>query len=516
VGSSAILRSDNRSTAERYAVGAFTALAALVLRKALSPVLGEQAPYMTLWPAVVFSAWYCGVGPAIVTVFVGIAGVWLWFFHFFPSFTLQHPKEQIAAMASFVVFSCLIIAMGNATRRGRSRERKLLAETFAATAKFRAVFDQTTVFAGVLTLDGIVIEANRISLEMCGYRSEDVLGRPFWECGWFHGSNELQATVREAVKQAAQGKPFREIIHYFWADESEHICDFAIHPIRDSQGKIIFLHPAGTDITELKQTEENYRTLAASLEMQVRERTSELQQRNIEVLTQSQLLQSLSQRLMEIQDEERRKLARELHDGAGQILAALGMNMQTMVVDAQTIAPQLARDAEENFALIQELSQEIRTMSYLLHPPLLDEVGLSAALNWYIKGLVDRGGLEISLSIPENFARFPAELELVLFRLVQECLTNVYRHSGSKTAFVSISVESSRVHLEIRDQGRGISPDKMTGIETQGSGVGMQGMRERVRHLDGDMQIRSNDSGTSVKFTFPVAERQLRVESAKA
>jgi len=464
VESSVLLRGGNRSTAERYAVGAFTAVVALVLRKALSPILGEQAPYMTLWPAVVFSAWYCGVGPAIVTVFVGIAGVWLWFFHFFPSFALQRPKEQIGAMASFVLLSCL----------------------------------------------------NRISLETCGYRAEDVLGRPFWECGWFHGSKELQATVREAVKRAAQGKPFREIINYLWADESEHVCDFAIHPIRDSQEKIIFLHPTGTDITDLKQTEENYRTLAASLEGQVRERTSELQQRNTEVLTQSQLLQSLSQRLMEIQDEERRKLARELHDGAGQILAALGMNMQTMVVDAQTIAPQLARDAEENFALIQEISQEIRTMSYLLHPPLLDEVGLSAALNWYIKGLVDRGGLDISLRIPEDFARFPAELELVLFRLVQECLTNVYRHSGSKTAFVSLSVESNGVHLEIRDEGRGISPDTMIGIETQGSGVGMQGMRERVRHLDGDMQIQSNDSGTSVKFTFPVAETQLRVESARA
>src|SRR4029077_10054969 len=207
------------------------------------------------------------------------------------------------------------------------------------------------------------------------------------------------------------------------------IVDFALHPIRDQQGKIIFLHPTGMDITDLKTAEDNYRRLTETLEEQVQHRTGELEHR-------TQQLRDLSRRLMLIQDHERRRIARELHDSAGQLLAALGMNMQTMVADALAISPKLARDAEDNFALTQQLSQGIRTMSYLLHPPLLDDLGLSAALEWYVKGLTERSGLDIRLDISEKFPRLPGELELAAFRVIQECLTNIHRHSGSKTASI--------------------------------------------------------------------------------
>ena len=143
-------------------------------------------------------------------------------------------------------------------------------------------------------------------------------------------------------------------------------------------------------------------------------------------------------------------------------------------------------------------------MSYLLHPPLLDETGLSEALRWYIQGLVERSGLEIVLDIPANFERLPREMELVMFRLVQECLTNIHRHSGSQTAVIRIALDSENVLLEVLDKGKGISAEKLSGIQARSSGVGIRGMRERVRHFGGKMNIESNKEGTKISFTLPL------------
>ena len=207
---------------------------------------------------------------------------------------------------------------------------------------------------------------------------------------------------------------------------------------------------------------------------------------------------------MEIQEAERRRIARELHDSAGQLLAVLNMDLASISRQAKAVSPQLARKAEDSQTLVEQLSQEIRTMSYLLHPPLLEESGLSAALGWYVQGLVDRSGAQITLSIPDDFARLPREMELVVFRLVQECLTNVHRHSGSKTAEIRLSVVAKTLFLDVQDQGRGIPPEKLSKIQSQGSGVGLQGMRERVRQFHGEMKIDSNSTGTTISFTFPM------------
>ena len=143
-------------------------------------------------------------------------------------------------------------------------------------------------------------------------------------------------------------------------------------------------------------------------------------------------------------------------------------------------------------------------MSYLLHPPLLDETGLHQALRWYTQGLEDRSRLSISVDAAQDLGRFPREMELTLFRLVQECLTNIHRHSGSKTAAIRIWRGLDHVQLEIRDQGRGIPAERLAQIQAQGSGVGIRGMRERIRQFDGRMQINSNGSGTTISFKFPV------------
>jgi signal transduction histidine kinase len=154
--------------------------------------------------------------------------------------------------------------------------------------------------------------------------------------------------------------------------------------------------------------------------------------------------------------------------------------------------------------LVQQLNKEIRTTSYLLHPPLLDENGLPHAIQWYMQGLMERGGLEIELDIAENFGRLPADLELAVFRIVQESLTNIHRHSGSKTATIRLSRSFHGVLLEIQDHGKGISAEKLTAIKAQRTGVGITGMRERVRHLNGEMDIQSNDAGATILVTLPL------------
>jgi PAS domain S-box-containing protein len=380
------------------------------------------------------------------------------------------------------------------------RERRMTAEAVAATAKFRAVFEQTPVFAGIMALDGAIIDANQLCLEACGYRSEEVLGRQFWATPWWRKSKDVQAKIHAATLQAAQGNPFREILTYHWADDTERIVDFAVHPIRNHDGEILFLHPTGVDITDLKRAEENYKSLAESLDAEVRVRTDE-------VVRQSELLRDLSSRLLQAQDEERRRIARELHDSAGQILVALSMNLAQAAQNAPPEARVFSKLTEESEHLVQQLSQEIRTMSYLLHPPLLDETGISEALRWYIQGLRERSGLEIALDIPADFERLPREMELVMFRLVQECLTNIHRHSGSQTATIRVARDSDSISLDIQDSGKGISAERLSGIQARSSGVGIRGMRERVRHFGGNMDIESDKSGTKISFSLPLPKK---------
>ena len=407
------------------------------------------------------------------------------------------------------------LELARVRKQNQEALQQITNEAIAAEAKFRAVFEQTTVFAGIMTLDGVILDANRLCLDACGYRDEEVLGRRFWETGWWRGSKEVQDKIRAATMQAAEGVASRQVLPYLWADGAERWVEFALHPIRDHEGRIIFLHPTGVDITDLKQAEDKYRALAETLETQVRNRTEELELRNREVLRQSEQLRQLSHRLMQIQDDERRHIARELHDSAGQILAALGMNLAIILQRAKQSAPQLAKAAEEGQELLQELTQEIRTTSYLLHPPMLDESGLAEALRWYIKGLQERSGLNVTLSVPEGFGRLPDETELVIFRIVQECLTNVHRHSESKSAAIRIIRDNHSVSVQVQDQGKGIPPAKLIQLQTQAAGVGIRGMRERVLQLGGAMSIRS-DGGTTISITLPVpAETDKKIEGPR-
>jgi signal transduction histidine kinase len=180
------------------------------------------------------------------------------------------------------------------------------------------------------------------------------------------------------------------------------------------------------------------------------------------------------------------------------------MSLAHVAQVARRNAPQLLEGLNETQRFVDQLSKEIRTMSYLLHPPLLDERGLPVALRWYAEGLAERSGLKISVNIQHDLGRFGRDMELMMFRLVQECLTNIHRHSGSKTADITVWSDNREVGVDIRDQGKGIPPERFASIQAQGGGVGIRGMRERIHPFQGTMEIESKSSGTRISFRIPI------------
>jgi signal transduction histidine kinase len=253
-----------------------------------------------------------------------------------------------------------------------------------------------------------------------------------------------------------------------------------------------------------KEAEGQLRANQAELERKVQERTHELS-------IASQELRELSARILQAQDEERRRLARELHDGVGQLLAAASMEVANVVGGAGSITS--GADSASNLeSLIKQVNKEIRTMSYLLYPPLLDEVGLRSALTEYVQGFTQRSGIEVSLDAPGHLPRLERDLELCVFRIVQECLTNIHRHAESETAVIRITCDDEALRLEIGDRGKGISPEKLAGTQLQGLGVGIRGMRERVRHFGGEIAFQSDRSGTTVCVVVPVLKSRAKVQ----
>jgi signal transduction histidine kinase len=251
-----------------------------------------------------------------------------------------------------------------------------------------------------------------------------------------------------------------------------------------------------------------------TLEQKVDERTRELQlalsklRNEMNVRAEAEeARRRLSARMMNIQDEERRRIARELHDSMGQTLAALKMTVSPLAsAAAGTLA---SKRFEEVNGLIDEAIRQTRTVSHLLHPPMLDELGFASAASWYVNGFAQRSGIDVKLELPEG-QRFPESTELTLFRVVQESLTNILRHSGSKKAEVRLEIHGTELILAIRDYGKGIASERLERFAKTGSdvGVGLGGMRERVSDLGGKLELQSEGTGTTVKVTLPFERKQ--------
>jgi signal transduction histidine kinase len=233
----------------------------------------------------------------------------------------------------------------------------------------------------------------------------------------------------------------------------------------------------------------------------------ELQERKA---AEKHLLQ-LSGQLIRVQDDERKRFGRELHDGLGQNIVAAKMA-------AEVLLGQYPDDQrfQEMAALLDDALSQTRAISYLLHPPLLDEVGLTSATEWLIEGYTKRTGIEVSLKIPVQPKRLPRYVELTVFRILQEALTNIYRHSKSARAEVSIEVNSHEVTLVVRDYGKGIPIETLSNFNAHGThvGIGLAGMKERIRQLGGKLEIKSNGAGTEVAVNIPmVSENELRTDT---
>jgi len=216
----------------------------------------------------------------------------------------------------------------------------------------------------------------------------------------------------------------------------------------------------------------------------------------------------LSGRLLQVQDSERRKVAREIHDGIGQIFAALKMNV-SMLADTErmTDSPGLKeRLSSEMQSLLEQGIAESRTLSHLLHPPLLDELGLISAARWLVDGFSQRSGIQVTLDAPGAMHRMPAPIELALFRVLQESLTNIHRHSGSSSAEIRINQQPRVITLIVQDHGKGIPEEILQQFRktSAGLGVGLVGMRERVIELGGQFDLRANKQGTRLQVIFPL------------
>lgn len=213
-------------------------------------------------------------------------------------------------------------------------------------------------------------------------------------------------------------------------------------------------------------------------------------------------LRRLSTSLIAAQDEERRRIARELHDGLGQDLAAAKMILEG--IDPKSASTQATGQiVSETCSIIDHAIQQLRSMSHLLHPPLLDEVGLQSALQWYLEGLTRRSGISISLEIrPQPFPRFIDEVEKTTFRVIQEALTNVFRHSRARHAWVTLAQENGRVIAAVRDDGAGISKG-VAAFDAESIGVGIAGMRQRVKELSGELRLSNASPGTIVQISLP-------------
>ena len=257
-------------------------------------------------------------------------------------------------------------------------------------------------------------------------------------------------------------------------------------PIRDD-GTIVKWYGTCSDIHDSKLLEQSIRDNAAELEKMVDRRTDELRR--------------LSVRLMTMQDQERRRLARDLHDGLGQELAVAKMVLDRMILQKSAQPPDEAWTQASS--IVDRAIQQVRTMSHLLHPPLLDEVGLLSALSWYVEGLTKRSGIETSLEVqPAEFPRLAAEVETAAFRIVQEALTNVFRHSEAKKVWITLSQREGKIVVAVRDDGKGIGK-KIADLQPDSVGVGIGGMKQRAKEFGGELRLTNVHPGTLVELMIP-------------
>ncbi len=373
--------------------------------------------------------------------------------------------------------------------------------------QFRALADSIVQLVWMAERDGYVIWYNRRWYEYTGTTPEQMAG---W--GWqsVHHPEWISTVLGRWKAALARGEPFEMEFPLRGADGVFRWFLTRAVPVRDEHGKVLRWFGTNTNVHEQREARKamqvSQQRLSAALaeltkahdelETRVKERTADLEHAE-------ESLRALSGRLLQAQDEERRRIARELHDSAGQLLTALNMNLVPIQSEADKLGPGCVRAVNESLQLVEQLSRELRTISHLLHPPMLDEAGLEFALQWYVEGFAERSNIEVDFELAPDLGRLSREAEIAIFRLVQESLTNIHRHAESPTASVRIFREGQQISVQISDQGKGMPAGQLNGRGLAKAGVGVQGMRERLRQLKGKLEIVSGPGGTRVQASLP-------------
>jgi PAS domain S-box-containing protein len=389
-------------------------------------------------------------------------------------------------------------------------ERELIAAKEALELKSADLAEQREFFRvtlasigdAVITTDtsGVITFLNPVAESMTGWKAEDAVGQPIEKVFNVIDEQTRKPAPNPVFKALREGVVVGLANHtsLLALDGKETAIDDSAAPIRDRSGNISGVVMVFHDVTKQRQLLQSLSEARDHLEKRVQERTAELK-------TANENLGQLSARVLQARDDEQRRLARELHDSVGQLVAGISMNIGVVKKEAHKLSPAAAKCVAENAELLEQVSKEIRTISYLLHPPLLDEAGLAAALQWYVIGFAERSQIKVELDVPADLGRLPSDTEIAVFRVIQQCLSNIHRHSGSATADIRIHRQADHLIVQVQDNGKGIAKDKLRDLTESGrSGVGLAGMRERLRRLSGTLEIESNGNGTLVRAKLKV------------
>jgi PAS domain S-box-containing protein len=349
----------------------------------------------------------------------------------------------------------------------------------------------------MLDSDGRVSSWNDGAEHIKGYKAGEIIGKHF---SLFYPEEDVRAgkpgRELEAARQAGrfedEGWRVRKDGSRFWAS-------LVITALKDDSGALYGFSKVTRDITEKRQAQEALKKSYAALQQEIAQKTEA--QRKVEASERS--LRELSGRLLRMQDEERGRLGRELHDTIGQYLSALKMGLE--VLSSGDSGKSTATHLAECIDMADECIREVRTISYLLYPPMLEEMGLQMAIEWHVDGFTRRSGIQVECEVQQEIGRLPRDIEVAVFRVFQESLTNIHRHSGSPTAQVRLWLEDGNIVLEVKDEGKGAPAGALefTGDALGTLGVGLRGMNERARQLGGRLELLSSEKGMTVRAIIP-------------